>query len=94
MVDRAGRLVLPKPIRDRLGLSGGSELELSIAGESILLEPVRNDSNLVWKDGVLVHTGVPTRDLASFDAVRSDREARLRRVAGRDALEADRARLL
>jgi AbrB family looped-hinge helix DNA binding protein len=29
-IDRAGRLVIPKPARDALGLTGGEELEISV----------------------------------------------------------------
>ncbi len=31
-VDRAGRIVLPKPIRDAVGLTGGQEVEVRLAG--------------------------------------------------------------
>jgi len=27
-IDRAGRVILPKPVRDRLGLHAGSDLEI------------------------------------------------------------------
>ncbi len=43
-VDDYGRIVIPKPIRDRLGLESGSSLELDVAseeggGEAITLRP-------------------------------------------------------
>jgi AbrB family looped-hinge helix DNA binding protein len=29
-IDRAGRIVVPKPLRDALGLTGGEELEINV----------------------------------------------------------------
>jgi AbrB family looped-hinge helix DNA binding protein len=54
-IDKAGRLVVPKVLRDRLGLHSG-EVEITADGASLRVEPVFDDS-LVEKDGRLV---VPT----------------------------------
>lgn len=35
-IDRAGRLVFPKPLREALGLRGGEELEISARGDGRL----------------------------------------------------------
>jgi AbrB family looped-hinge helix DNA binding protein len=40
-IDRAGRVVIPKPIRDALGLWPDTELEITIDGGGVRLEPVR-----------------------------------------------------
>jgi AbrB family looped-hinge helix DNA binding protein len=40
-VDRAGRIVLPKPIRDELHLVPGNTLELTLEGEQVTLRPRR-----------------------------------------------------
>lgn len=37
VIDRAGRIVIPKPIRDEAGMRPGSEVEVSFDGESVLL---------------------------------------------------------
>lgn len=37
-IDRAGRVVVPKPVRDELGLNPGTELELSVVDRRIELE--------------------------------------------------------
>ena len=59
-VDRAGRVVLPKPIRVALDLSPGDALELESAEETITLRPVRNDTPLTKEKGVWVfRTGQP-----------------------------------
>ena len=39
-MDAAGRLVLPKPVRDRLNLGSGSQLEISELADGVLLRPV------------------------------------------------------
>jgi AbrB family looped-hinge helix DNA binding protein len=38
-VDRAGRVILPKPVRERLGLQEGSDLDLLEPPEGVLLKP-------------------------------------------------------
>jgi AbrB family looped-hinge helix DNA binding protein len=40
-IDRAGRVVIPKPIRDALGLGPETEVEITIDGGGVRLEPVR-----------------------------------------------------
>jgi len=40
-IDRAGRIVIPKEIRDRLSLEPDATLEVTIDGDEIRLSPVR-----------------------------------------------------
>lgn len=42
VIDRAGRVVIPKDIRDRLSLAPDTEIELVTDGDSIRLTPVRS----------------------------------------------------
>jgi len=79
-LDSAGRLVLPKSLRDQYGLQAGSELELSDDGTEIRLRPVHEDRPLKEVNGFLVYTG---RSTDAHDGLRRDRDARLRRVSGR-----------
>ena len=39
-----GQIVLPKEIRDALGLASGTELEIEIKDGTVLLRPIRNTS--------------------------------------------------
>jgi len=40
-LDKAGRVVLPKPLRDRFGLRPGDTLDLEIAEAGVVLKPRR-----------------------------------------------------
>jgi AbrB family looped-hinge helix DNA binding protein len=81
-VDKFGRVVLPKRVRDRLGLHPGSVLVVEEDNEVIRLRPVGSEeAHVVSKGGVLVFSGKAGGDVEG--AVRSHREQRSRRVAGR-----------
>lgn len=53
-IDRFGRIVLPKSIRDRLGVSAGTEFEVEEQEDAILLKPVRREAKIINKGGWLV----------------------------------------
>jgi len=55
-MDKAGRIVVPKPVRDELQLQAGDSLELEISGQAITLRPVRAKARLVREDGMWVIT--------------------------------------
>lgn len=38
-IDKAGRIVVPKSLRDALNLNGGDEVEIDLEGERIVLTP-------------------------------------------------------
>jgi AbrB family looped-hinge helix DNA binding protein len=60
MLDKAGRVVLPKAVRDELQLSPGDSLELESSEQQIVLRPVRGTGPLRKKRGVWVfRTGTP-----------------------------------
>ena len=44
-IDRAGRVVIPKPLREELGLRGGQDIEI---------EPAPTSMRLVRRKGVLI----------------------------------------
>ena len=79
-IDKAGRLVLPKHLRDQLNLVPGDKLRASLEGMAIRLEPERVQGEFVQKGSVLVLTGpfsepITTRKVTEM--LKSDREARL-----------------
>ena len=81
VLDRFGRVVLPKKIREALGLAPGTALRVEEASGGVHLRPLADDPQLVEKDGVLVFSGRPTGDLEK--AVREHRELRLTRARSR-----------
>lgn len=53
-IDKAGRVVLPKEVRDHFGLQAGNEFEVIEEARRIILQPVEKQPKLVRKGGVLV----------------------------------------
>jgi AbrB family looped-hinge helix DNA binding protein len=60
-IDSAGRLVIPKPLRERLGLAAGQPLELRERDGLIEIGPAPTPMTLVRRKGGLV--AVPSRKL-------------------------------
>jgi AbrB family looped-hinge helix DNA binding protein len=56
-LDKSGRVVLPKPLRQSMGLRAGTLFEATEAVEGILLRPITQRPSLVQRNGFLVHTG-------------------------------------
>ena len=46
-IDRGGRVVIPKALRDRLALTGGEELEINESGGRIEIERPPDEAPLV-----------------------------------------------
>ena len=75
-IDRAGRIVVPKPLRDRLGLKEGAELDVVDRPEGILLRMVDRQSPMVQVNGLWVHRGRPEPNArwdGLIDEVRGER---------------------
>lgn len=53
-IDPAGRLVIPKRIRDRLGLRGNEQVEITERDGRIEIEPAPTEVELVREGSVLV----------------------------------------
>ena len=78
-LDKAGRVVLPKPLRDRLQLAPGDALQLEAEGDRITLRPVRPQVTLKKELGVWVYQGEST-DASLPDLLDRERENRLREI--------------
>lgn len=77
VIDKAGRVVIPKPTREELHLEPGDSLEIETSGEQILLRPVRGTGPLTKEHGVWVfHSGQPLPASATDKMLRQIREER------------------
>ena len=57
-LDKAGRIVLPKAVREEFQLGPGDSLELEASDEAIVLRPARGNGTMKKKHGVWVfHAG-------------------------------------
>jgi AbrB family looped-hinge helix DNA binding protein len=50
-IDGAGRIVIPKHMRDEIGLTAGAEVEVELHDGRIEIEPTSVDSRLVIRNG-------------------------------------------
>jgi AbrB family looped-hinge helix DNA binding protein len=79
-IDNAGRVVIPKTLRDQLHLKPGDTLELESEGESITLRPVRSPTPLRKERGVWVfRSGKKLSSSVTDGALHDIREKRNRR---------------
>ena len=81
-LDRAGRVVLPKTLRDAMRLSPGDTLDLTVNGDEVTLRPRRGATPLQKERGVWVfRTGKPLPADETEKTLRAIREQRGRRNA-------------
>ena len=81
-LDKSGRIVLPKPLRQRLGLRAGTTFEATEAAEGVMLRPIQRRPALVERNGFLVHTGQATRGFDWQELVDDLEQERLRNILG------------
>lgn len=81
-IDRAGRVVIPKSLRDELHLAAGDILQLESSGDTITLRPVQETAPLQKEHGFWVYrTGLPLEDLSIPEWIDKGREERNRGIA-------------
>lgn len=56
-MDKSGRIVFPKPLRKRLGLTSATDLEAVQEPGGVLLRPIRPRPSMIQVDGLWVHQG-------------------------------------
>lgn len=82
-MDKWGRALLPKPLRQRLGLASESELQAVEQPGGILLRSVMQQPSMIQVDGLWIHQGTAEPG-AGWGRVPNDvREERIRAVIKR-----------
>jgi AbrB family looped-hinge helix DNA binding protein len=79
-LDRFGRVVIPKDVRDDMGLGAGSVLRIQKEGQKIVLQPVQGEPKVMEKKGILVFTGAAAGDVSG--ALHELRKRRLKKMTG------------
>jgi len=76
-IDQAGRLVIPRSLRDRIGLANGGEVDLELDGASVRIAPVTG-RDLKEERGLLVipAAGTPITGAAVRELIDADRHGR------------------
>ena len=78
-LDKAGRVVIPKKVRDELHLSAGDSFQLESKEEEIVLRPVRQEVSLRKERGIWVAYGAepigPDVTDSVLQSIRDERDA-------------------
>ncbi len=76
-IDKSGRIVVPKPLRERLGLKPNTEFELVERADGVLLRPLGQRPSMLKVDGLWVHQGAAVPDANWARVVDDVREERV-----------------
>lgn len=77
-LDKFGRVIIPKRLREHLGINSETALNISEDNERIVIEVVKEKTPIVNRDGILVFTG--KLEKKRNDLIRSDRNKRMRKL--------------
>lgn len=87
-IDAAGRIVIPKKIRDRAGMTPGAEVEIKECDGHVEIEAIWEEPRLEWRGRFLVIVppeGTPAMTGEESEAIRRGiYEERARRAWGVD----------
>lgn len=78
-IDKTGRVVLPKHIREELAINPGDRLKISIHGNEITLRPTREAAGFMKRGRALVFTSGETGvlDNETVEAIRANERGSL-----------------
>ena len=78
-IDKAGRVVIPKPVRKALHLDAGDSLTLDSVGDEIILRLVHGKAQMQKENGIWVYrTGKPLEEASITDWIDEERAERIR----------------
>ena len=76
-IDKAGRLVIPRAMRERIGLGGGGVVELELDGAGVRIEPIAGASLREAGGLLLIPTaGTPITSGLVHELIDADRHQR------------------
>lgn len=78
-IDKAGRVVLPKSLREKMRVGPGDDLLVEAQGDHITLRPVRPEALLKKEYGIWVYQGEPS-DTSIPELIDAEREKRIREL--------------
>ena len=81
-IDGAGRVVLPKPVREALRLGPGDQLDVESEDDRLILSPVRIVPGLRKEKGVWVYRSGKPADASIPELLEEQRSQRTRQVSG------------
>lgn len=79
-IDRAGRIVVPKRLRDRLGLKPDMVLEVQEQADGVFLRALTPHPTMVHVDGFWVHQGTAPANVDWARVLEDVRDEQLRAV--------------
>lgn len=83
-LDKAGRIVLPKPVRDELQVGPGDSLEVESSEDKIILRPARGKGRMRKEHGVWVFdSGRPLSAEVVRKTIEQVRRERERSILGK-----------
>jgi len=78
-IDKFGRIVIPKKIRNNFGLKNNSEVLIEAVKDGIIVHPEASVPIVMDKDGIIVVCSEPTEAFTDF--LKKDREDRIKKIA-------------
>ncbi len=77
-LDKFGRVIIPKRLRQYLGIGAGSKINISEEGKRIVIEPLEEKEPIIDKNGILVFTG--KIESSPEDFIQNDRRKRMNKL--------------
>jgi AbrB family looped-hinge helix DNA binding protein len=78
-IDKAGRVVLPKALREKMRVEAGDDLLVEAEGDRITLRPLRQEARLKKELGIWVYQG-ESSSRSIPELIDAEREKRVREL--------------